>query len=162
MELVMVRLKGFSTIFMWSLIFLLLCWRSPSYFSLVLTQDILIDCGKAITSINLNPIMPYHLGVGCEDSTVRVFDRRALSSSSTNKMNGMFCQFRPDSLNGRTCRVTSLHYRCENCLSANQVCWKMLCCSCVWLNTLVTRYSVFYLLAHLWPQSRDYPYVSNV
>lgn len=73
-------------------------------------EDILIDCGKAITSINLNPIMPYHLGVGCEDSTVRVFDRRALSSSSSNKMNGMFCQFRPDSLNGRTCRVTSLHY----------------------------------------------------
>ena len=81
-----------------------------------LTQDILIDCGKAVTSINLNPITPYHLGIGCEDSTVRVFDRRALSSSSSNKMNGMFCQFRPDSLNGRTCRVTSLNYRCVlNC-----------------------------------------------
>ena len=134
MELVMVRFKGFSTIFMWShWFFLLLCWRSPSYFSLVLTQDILIDCGKAITSINLNPIMPYHLGVGCEDSTVRVFDRRALSSSSTNKMNGMFCQFRPDSLNGRTCRVTSLHYRCENCLSANQVFWKILWLYCLFL-----------------------------
>lgn len=73
-------------------------------------EDILIDCGKAVTSINLNPITPYHLGIGCEDSTVRVFDRRALSSSSSNKMNGMFCQFRPDSLNGRTCRVTSLNY----------------------------------------------------
>ncbi|KAJ7383927.1 DDB1- and CUL4-associated factor 6 [Desmophyllum pertusum] len=73
-------------------------------------EDILIDCGKAVTSINLNPITPYHLGVGCEDSTVRVFDRRALSSSSSNKMNGMFCQFRPDSLSGRTCRVTSLNY----------------------------------------------------
>lgn len=74
-------------------------------------QDILIDCGKAVTSINLNPITPYHLGLGCEDSTVRVFDRRALSSSSSNKMNGMFCQFRPDSLSDRTCRVTSLNYR---------------------------------------------------
>ena len=76
-----------------------------------LIQDILIDCGKAVTSINLNPITPYHLGLGCEDSTVRVFDRRALSSSSSNKMNGMFCQFRPDSLSDRTCRVTSLNYR---------------------------------------------------
>lgn len=73
-------------------------------------EDILIDCGKAVTSINLNPIMPYHLGLGCEDSTVRVFDRRALSSSSSNKMRGMFCQFRPDSLSDRTCRVTSLCY----------------------------------------------------
>ena len=82
--------------------------------SFSLTQDILIDCGKAVTSINLNPITPYHLGVGCEDSTVRVFDRRALSSGSSNKMNGMFCQFRPDSLNDRTCRVTSLHYRYNN------------------------------------------------
>ena len=76
-----------------------------------LIQDILIDCGKAVTSINLNPITPYHLGLGCEDSTVRVFDRRALSSGSSNKMNGMFCQFRPDSLSDRTCRVTSLNYR---------------------------------------------------
>ena len=76
-----------------------------------LIQDILIDCGKAVTSINLNPIIPYHLGLGCEDSTVRVFDRRALSSGSSNKMNGMFCQFRPDSLSDRTCRVTSLNYR---------------------------------------------------
>lgn len=73
-------------------------------------EDILIDCGKAVTSINLNPITPYHLGLGCEDSTVRVFDRRALSSGSSNKMNGMFCQFRPDSLSDRTCRVTSLNY----------------------------------------------------
>lgn len=73
-------------------------------------EDILIDCGKAVTSINLNPIMPYHLGLGCEDSTVRVFDRRALSSSSSNKMHGMFCQFRPESLSERTCRVTSLSY----------------------------------------------------
>ena len=83
--------------------------------SIAFLQDILIDCGKAVTSISVNSLTPYHLAIGCEDSTVRVFDRRAMSTESQNsslgKENGMFCQFRPDTLADRSCRVTSLQYR---------------------------------------------------
>ncbi|XP_048577899.1 DDB1- and CUL4-associated factor 6 isoform X2 [Nematostella vectensis] len=77
-------------------------------------EDVLIDCAKAITSISINPQAPYQLAVGCENSTVRVFDRRSLStanhSSAANKMRGMVCKFRPDALSERTCRVTSLSF----------------------------------------------------
>ena len=80
-------------------------------------QDILIDCTKAVTSISVNPVRPYHLAIGCEDSTVRVFDRRAMSTDAratrtdSARLSGMFCQFRPEALAHRSCRVTSLQYR---------------------------------------------------
>ena len=83
-------------------------------------QDILIDTRHAITSISINPMKPFQLAVGCKDSTVRLFDRRALGTTygtrsvytTKRSMRGMFCQFKPNQLKDRSsCRVTSLKFR---------------------------------------------------
>ncbi|XP_028512494.1 DDB1- and CUL4-associated factor 6, partial [Exaiptasia diaphana] len=78
-------------------------------------EDILIECGKAVTSVSINPLAPYQLGIGCEDSTVALFDRRSLStagsSSGSSGMAGLTYKFKPEALKDRTCRVTSLQYR---------------------------------------------------
>ena len=63
---------------------------------------------------------PYHLATGCKDSFVRVFDRRALGSSSATRsvnrnrhwMPGLFSKFKPEKLKkDSSCRITSLKYR---------------------------------------------------
>ncbi|XP_038058994.1 DDB1- and CUL4-associated factor 6-like isoform X3 [Patiria miniata] len=78
-------------------------------------EDVLINCRRPVTSLAINPIMPYHLGVGCSDSTVRVFDRRMLGTRSTGNysgrgVQGMFCRFCPPHLQNKYNRPTSLQY----------------------------------------------------
>ncbi|XP_022087579.1 DDB1- and CUL4-associated factor 6-like isoform X2 [Acanthaster planci] len=78
-------------------------------------EDVLINCRRAVTSLAINPIMPYHLGVGCSDSSVRVFDRRMLGTRSTGNysgrgVQGMFCRFCPSHLQNKYSRPTSLQY----------------------------------------------------
>lgn len=43
-------------------------------------NDILISDKSAITALAINPMMSHHLAIGCSDSTVRIFDRRCLST----------------------------------------------------------------------------------
>lgn len=83
------------------------------------SEDILIDCRHAVTSISVNPLAPYELAAGCKDSNVRVFDRRTLGTScdtrTVNKnrgwMPGLFSRFKPEKLKkDMSCRVTSLQY----------------------------------------------------
>jgi len=82
-------------------------------------EDILIDAKHAVTSVSINPMLPYHLAIGCKDSFVRVFDRRTLGTSldtrSVNRnrgwMPGLFCKFKPSTFKqDSNCRVTSLQY----------------------------------------------------
>ncbi|XP_071800939.1 DDB1- and CUL4-associated factor 6-like isoform X1 [Asterias amurensis] len=78
-------------------------------------EDVLINCRRAVTSLAVNPIMPYQLGVGCSDSSVRVFDRRMLGTRSTGNysgrgIQGMFCRFCPPHLQNKYNRPTSLQY----------------------------------------------------
>ncbi|XP_064465079.1 DDB1- and CUL4-associated factor 6-like isoform X2 [Ornithodoros turicata] len=78
-------------------------------------EDILINCHRAVTSISVNPLTPYHLAVGCSDSTVRVFDRRMLGTRSTgnymsNSLDAMVSRFTVPEFEGRGHRITSLTY----------------------------------------------------
>ncbi|XP_070568006.1 DDB1- and CUL4-associated factor 6-like isoform X2 [Ptychodera flava] len=78
-------------------------------------EDILINCRRAVTSLAVNPILPYHLAVGCSDSSVRVFDRRMLGTRATGHytgrgIQGMFARFCPPQLVRKYCRPTSLSY----------------------------------------------------
>eukprot|EP00794_Sanderia_malayensis_P000199 gene199-813_t len=81
-------------------------------------KDVLVECGHAVTSLFVNPIMPYHLAIGCEDSTVRVYDMRCLSAAKERgyflrrrrQCPGLLCSFKPPNLKRETCRVTSLRY----------------------------------------------------
>lgn len=77
-------------------------------------EDILINCHRAVTSISVNPLTPYHLAVGCSDSTVRVFDRRMLGTRAmgnyvSNSLEAMVSRFTvPEFEAGH--RITSLCY----------------------------------------------------
>jgi hypothetical protein len=46
-------------------------------------QDVLIQCQRGISSISLNPVLPAQLAVGCADASVRIYDRRMLSTRLT-------------------------------------------------------------------------------
>lgn len=39
----------------------------------------MIDCGKPINAIAINPLRPYQLAMATSDSVVRVVDRRTIS-----------------------------------------------------------------------------------
>ncbi|XP_077977582.1 DDB1- and CUL4-associated factor 6-like [Glandiceps talaboti] len=78
-------------------------------------EDILINCRRAVTSLAVNPIIPYQLAVGCSDSSVRLFDRRMLGTRATGHytgrgIQGMFARFCPPQLVRKYCRPTSLSY----------------------------------------------------
>ena len=50
-------------------------------------EDVLINCGKAVTAISLNPVTSYQLAVGCSDSKVRVsLKYREISSPNIVKI----------------------------------------------------------------------------
>ncbi|XP_006821545.1 uncharacterized protein LOC102800558, partial [Saccoglossus kowalevskii] len=77
--------------------------------------DILINCRRAVTSLAVNPILPYQLAVGCSDSSVRMFDRRMLGTRATGHytgrgIQGMIARFCPQQLVRKYCRPTSLCY----------------------------------------------------
>ena len=44
----------------------------------------LIRSSHPVTSIALNPLIPYHLAAGSGDGCVRVYDRRMLGTRSEN------------------------------------------------------------------------------
>ncbi|XP_036891165.1 DDB1- and CUL4-associated factor 6 isoform X2 [Sturnira hondurensis] len=78
-------------------------------------DDILINCRRAATSVAICPSAPYHLAVGCSDSSVRIYDRRMLGTRATGNYAGrgtagMVARFLPPHLNNKSCRVTSLCY----------------------------------------------------
>ncbi|KAM9710440.1 DDB1- and CUL4-associated factor 6 isoform 1-T1 [Menidia menidia] len=78
-------------------------------------DDILINCRRAATSISISPLVPYYLGVGCSDSSVRIYDRRMLGTRATGNYmgrgtTGMVVRFVPAHLSNKSCRVTSLCY----------------------------------------------------
>ncbi|XP_078514458.1 DDB1- and CUL4-associated factor 6 isoform X2 [Lissotriton helveticus] len=78
-------------------------------------DDILINCGRAATSIAICPPLPYYLAVGCSDSSVRIYDRRMLGTRATGNYagrgtTGMCVRFVPGHLSNKSCRVTSLCY----------------------------------------------------
>lgn len=89
-------------------------------------EDILIANTCAVTALAINPMTPHHLAVGCSDSTVRIYDRRNISTGSminnrafisykcfiipdcTNAV--PFCSFVAPDLEDRPYRITSLSY----------------------------------------------------
>ncbi|CAL1677521.1 unnamed protein product [Lasius platythorax] len=78
-------------------------------------EDVLISCQKAVTALSVNPVLPYHIAIGCSDSTVRTFDRRTLSTSTTGwkdteKLVRSLCSFTVPEFEGSFYRITSLSY----------------------------------------------------
>ncbi|XP_071956649.1 DDB1- and CUL4-associated factor 6-like [Antedon mediterranea] len=78
-------------------------------------EDVLINCRCAVTSLAVNPVVPYHLAVGCSDSSIRIFDRRMLGTKGSGNftgrgIHGMFSRFSPIHLQTKYCRPTSLSY----------------------------------------------------
>lgn len=79
-------------------------------------QDIMIQASSPITSLSLNPVLPYYLAVGSSDSMVRIFDRRMLGTSSTGQtsmksLDGLVSRFTVPELEGKNRRITSVQYR---------------------------------------------------
>ncbi|XP_065160234.1 DDB1- and CUL4-associated factor 6-like [Atheta coriaria] len=72
-------------------------------------EDVLINSQSAVTALAINPISPHHLAVGCSDSTVRLYDRRCLSTQSVYNSKP-FCRFIAPDLEDRSYRITSLCY----------------------------------------------------
>ncbi|XP_071478761.1 DDB1- and CUL4-associated factor 6-like [Diadema antillarum] len=78
-------------------------------------DDVLINCRRAVTALSVNPVLPYHLAVGCSDSSVLIFDRRMLgtklSGNSVGRgMQGILSRFCPAHLTNKYSRPTSLTY----------------------------------------------------
>ncbi|XP_033105303.1 DDB1- and CUL4-associated factor 6-like [Anneissia japonica] len=78
-------------------------------------EDVLINCRCAVTSLSVNPVTPYHLAVGCSDSSICIFDRRMLGTKGSGNftgrgIHGMFSRFSPPHLQTKYCRPTSLSY----------------------------------------------------
>ncbi|KAG8189042.1 hypothetical protein JTE90_025479 [Oedothorax gibbosus] len=85
---------------------------------LICKEDILIQGQSPVTSLAVNPYMPYQLAVGCADSSVRIYDRRMLctqNGSGASSSNGaealMSCFTVPDFTQNR--RITSLCYSAD-------------------------------------------------
>lgn len=90
-------------------------------------EDIIVFCQRAVTALALSPTASYQLAIGCADSSVRIYDRRCLSTQSGGKVLGLywngltvllfidhiqpFCTFvAPHFGNDRHYRITSLSY----------------------------------------------------
>lgn len=54
------------------------------------SQDILIDCRRAVTSMAISPLDPFYLAAGCSDSSVRIYDRRMLGTIATGNPYSLF------------------------------------------------------------------------
>ncbi|GIY21276.1 DDB1- and CUL4-associated factor 6 [Caerostris darwini] len=81
-------------------------------------DDVLIHCQSPVTSLAVNPLTPYQLAVGCADASVRIFDRRMLSTQNAAGFcasNGfqalMSCFTVPEFTQSR--RITSLCYSAD-------------------------------------------------
>ncbi|KAK3107632.1 hypothetical protein FSP39_018774, partial [Pinctada imbricata] len=78
-------------------------------------DDVLINCRRAVTSLAVNPLVPYELSIACSDSSVRVYDRRMLGTRATGNytgkgITGMMSYFTAPTLSNRAYRITSLSY----------------------------------------------------
>ncbi|KAJ3662359.1 hypothetical protein Zmor_006713 [Zophobas morio] len=74
-------------------------------------DDILITCQRAVTALAISPTASHQLAVGCADSTVRVYDRRCLTTNlEENAKARPFCSFIAPNLEDRRYRITSLSY----------------------------------------------------
>ncbi|KAJ8315334.1 hypothetical protein KUTeg_007484 [Tegillarca granosa] len=78
-------------------------------------EDVLINCRRAVTSLAVNPVLPYQLGIACSDSSVRIFDRRMLGTRASGNytgrgINGMLSRFTAPTVANRSYRITSLNY----------------------------------------------------
>ncbi|GLH15811.1 WD repeat-containing protein 82 [Gryllus bimaculatus] len=81
-------------------------------------EDIMITCPRAVTSLSISPLVPYHLAIGCSDSTVRMFDRRMLTTKATGGPDSgpamrPMCSFTVPSFGDRSYRITSLCFSPE-------------------------------------------------
>ncbi|GFS51546.1 DDB1- and CUL4-associated factor 6 [Nephila pilipes] len=78
-------------------------------------NDTLINCYSPVTSLAVNPVLPYQLAVGCADASVRIFDRRMLGCGDFFLGNGfhalMSCFTVPEFTKSR--RITSLCYSAD-------------------------------------------------
>ncbi|VVC30503.1 Hypothetical protein CINCED_3A016689 [Cinara cedri] len=73
-------------------------------------ENILVDCGKAVSTIAINPIQPYQLAIATIDSVVRIVDRRKMIiHDPTQKITPEY-SFTVPQLNHRSYRITSLSY----------------------------------------------------
>jgi nuclear receptor interaction protein len=74
-------------------------------------EDILITCQRAVTALAISPTASHQLAVGCADSTVRIYDRRCLSTHPEEYLKARpFCSFIAPNLEDRRYRITSLSY----------------------------------------------------
>lgn len=79
-------------------------------------KDVLINLSNPVTSISLNPLLPYHVAVGASDSTVRIFDRRMLCTSTNGQtkektLQALLSRFSVPEFEGKHRRITSVQYR---------------------------------------------------
>ncbi|KAJ8977896.1 hypothetical protein NQ317_012397 [Molorchus minor] len=75
-------------------------------------DDILVSCQRAVTALAISPTSSHQLAVGCADSTVRIYDRRFLSTQPEEHLLAQpFCTFvAPQFEDDRHYRITSLSY----------------------------------------------------
>lgn len=46
-------------------------------------QNVVLDLGRAVTALAVNPMKPYEMVVGTMDSMIRVYDRRMMREAGT-------------------------------------------------------------------------------
>ncbi|KAK7086911.1 DDB1- and CUL4-associated factor 6 [Halocaridina rubra] len=78
-------------------------------------EDVLLNMGRPVTAVAVNPITSYHLAVATQDSTVRIYDRRILGTKASDSYleqsdRALLMKLKPESLEGKNQRVTSLRY----------------------------------------------------
>ncbi|KAG5889420.1 hypothetical protein JTB14_032754 [Gonioctena quinquepunctata] len=75
-------------------------------------DDILVSCQNAVTALAVSPTFSHQLAVGCADSTVRIYDRRCLSTQLGEHLLAQpFCTFVAPYLGAdRHNRITSLSF----------------------------------------------------
>ncbi|CAG9818494.1 unnamed protein product [Phaedon cochleariae] len=75
-------------------------------------DDIIVSCQRAVTALAVSPTSFNQLAVGCADSTVRIYDRRKLSTQHGDHLLARpFCTFvAPHFGADRHNRITSLSY----------------------------------------------------
>lgn len=74
-------------------------------------EDVIITCPYAVTSMSMNPMLPYYLAVGSSDSSVRIFDRRMLGNTANRCKAGLVSRFLLDEMEGKKRRITAVDYR---------------------------------------------------
>ncbi|CAL4066049.1 unnamed protein product, partial [Meganyctiphanes norvegica] len=80
-------------------------------------QDVLLNMGAVwpVTAIAVHPITAFHLAVATQDSTVRIYDHHPLASFEAHSYledteQALLMKLKPDCLEGKQHRVTSLRY----------------------------------------------------